>query len=287
MIAPSLLVGLALGRIGCFLNGCCYGGQCDLPWAVTFPGNPGSATNPPSPPYLKQASTGKFILHGIHFDPDPAAPAVIRSIDGGSDVLQSGLQPGDELAAVTIDLPDGKKPLEYFVEDSSPMRRPVLTVAAAEEALARIESPGTKVLFRVVDSTGQTANRTWNLVRPALVPDRSLPVHPTQLYSAIGACLLALFLLAWYPLRRHDGEVAALTISIYPIMRIFEESIRTDEPLIGRTGMTVSQNVSVLLLAAAVTLWIFILRSPRLKYTGAKGIAAQHSRSPSTAQSGS
>lgn len=30
-IAPGLLVGLALGRLGCFLNGCCYGGPCDLP----------------------------------------------------------------------------------------------------------------------------------------------------------------------------------------------------------------------------------------------------------------
>ena len=32
-----LLLGMAIGRIGCFLNGCCYGGACELPWAVTFP----------------------------------------------------------------------------------------------------------------------------------------------------------------------------------------------------------------------------------------------------------
>ena len=32
LIAPSLLLGLALGRVGCLLNGCCYGGRCDLPW---------------------------------------------------------------------------------------------------------------------------------------------------------------------------------------------------------------------------------------------------------------
>ncbi|HEV8001219.1 MAG TPA: prolipoprotein diacylglyceryl transferase family protein, partial [Planctomycetaceae bacterium] len=25
------------GRIGCFLNGCCYGDRCSLPWGVTFP----------------------------------------------------------------------------------------------------------------------------------------------------------------------------------------------------------------------------------------------------------
>jgi phosphatidylglycerol:prolipoprotein diacylglycerol transferase len=37
VIAPALMIGLAFGRIGCFLNGCCYGAQCDVPWAVTFP----------------------------------------------------------------------------------------------------------------------------------------------------------------------------------------------------------------------------------------------------------
>jgi phosphatidylglycerol---prolipoprotein diacylglyceryl transferase len=36
-VAPALMLGTALGRIGCFLNGCCYGDRCDLPWAVRFP----------------------------------------------------------------------------------------------------------------------------------------------------------------------------------------------------------------------------------------------------------
>jgi phosphatidylglycerol:prolipoprotein diacylglycerol transferase len=37
IVAPALLAGLAVGRIGCFLNGCCYGRVCDLPWAVPHP----------------------------------------------------------------------------------------------------------------------------------------------------------------------------------------------------------------------------------------------------------
>jgi phosphatidylglycerol:prolipoprotein diacylglycerol transferase len=36
-IVPSLFIGLAFGRLGCFLNGCCYGDRSTLPWAVTFP----------------------------------------------------------------------------------------------------------------------------------------------------------------------------------------------------------------------------------------------------------
>ena len=36
-LAIGLLVALMFGRIGCFLNGCCYGQPTDLPWAVRFP----------------------------------------------------------------------------------------------------------------------------------------------------------------------------------------------------------------------------------------------------------
>jgi len=37
LAAPGIAVGYAVARIGCFLNGCCYGHECTLPWAVTFP----------------------------------------------------------------------------------------------------------------------------------------------------------------------------------------------------------------------------------------------------------
>lgn len=34
--APSLAIGQAIGRWGCFFAGCCYGKRSDLPWAITF-----------------------------------------------------------------------------------------------------------------------------------------------------------------------------------------------------------------------------------------------------------
>ena len=37
LIAPSMALGLAIGRIGCLMNGCCFGAVCDYPWAITFP----------------------------------------------------------------------------------------------------------------------------------------------------------------------------------------------------------------------------------------------------------
>ncbi len=48
--APGMLLGLAIGRVGCFLNGCCYGGPCDLPWSVTFPAGTEVAARYPATP---------------------------------------------------------------------------------------------------------------------------------------------------------------------------------------------------------------------------------------------
>ncbi len=37
-LSPGLVFGHAIGRFGCFLAGCCFGRQCDLPWAITVHG---------------------------------------------------------------------------------------------------------------------------------------------------------------------------------------------------------------------------------------------------------
>src|SRR5438046_9467699 len=36
-LAPAGILALAIGRLGCFLAGCCYGRPSELPWAVVFP----------------------------------------------------------------------------------------------------------------------------------------------------------------------------------------------------------------------------------------------------------
>ena len=37
IIAPIIPISYAIGRIGCFLGGCCHGGPSKLPWAMSFP----------------------------------------------------------------------------------------------------------------------------------------------------------------------------------------------------------------------------------------------------------
>ncbi|HZE19232.1 MAG TPA: prolipoprotein diacylglyceryl transferase family protein, partial [Candidatus Angelobacter sp.] len=77
--APSMALGIGIGRIGCFLNGCCFGLPSHLPWAIKFP--PGSYSNfvfpneplHPSQLYLAAAGIGLFLLLLVldrkpHFD---------------------------------------------------------------------------------------------------------------------------------------------------------------------------------------------------------------------------
>ncbi len=37
LLIPSVALGHAIGRVGCFAAGCCYGAASDAPWAVRFP----------------------------------------------------------------------------------------------------------------------------------------------------------------------------------------------------------------------------------------------------------
>jgi phosphatidylglycerol:prolipoprotein diacylglycerol transferase len=37
IMAPSIALGYVFGRIGCLMNGCCYGRACSMPWAIRFP----------------------------------------------------------------------------------------------------------------------------------------------------------------------------------------------------------------------------------------------------------
>jgi phosphatidylglycerol:prolipoprotein diacylglycerol transferase len=36
VLAPGIILSQAIGRVGCTLNGCCYGNPTDLPWAIVY-----------------------------------------------------------------------------------------------------------------------------------------------------------------------------------------------------------------------------------------------------------
>jgi phosphatidylglycerol:prolipoprotein diacylglycerol transferase len=150
-LAPSIALGTFFGRLGCFLNGCCYGDPCQLPFGVSFPAE--------SPPWVHQVKLGMI--------PESAA--------------------------------------------------------------------------------------------------YSLPVHPTQIYSAIDALVLLFLLTAYYPLRRRDGAVIGLLMVTYPVTRFLVEFLRNDEAAVFG-GLTISQNISVVLLLSALVYWVWLSRLPQERY---------------------
>ena len=45
--APAISLGQAIGRLGCFAAGCCWGTRCDAPWGVVFPAAAHAVTGVP------------------------------------------------------------------------------------------------------------------------------------------------------------------------------------------------------------------------------------------------
>lgn len=78
-LAPALALGHAVGRVGCFLGGCCWGRPAEVPWGVRFPVGsavfrqefargrlPGSAlVTPPLHPTQLYEAAGELALLGL------------------------------------------------------------------------------------------------------------------------------------------------------------------------------------------------------------------------------
>jgi phosphatidylglycerol:prolipoprotein diacylglycerol transferase len=90
----------------------------------------------------------------------------------------------------------------------------------------------------------------------------SLPVHPTQLYEAIGSLAIALVLRVWaLPKKRFDGQVLLLFLASYAVLRFAIEYVRDDDRG-ALFGLSTSQLVGVGILGAVAFLW------PRLERAG-------------------
>lgn len=65
VLAPSVAIGYAFTRIGCFLNGCCYGHETHLPWAVSFYDPLIGGVTPPSHPAQLYSVLANLVIFGI------------------------------------------------------------------------------------------------------------------------------------------------------------------------------------------------------------------------------
>ena len=91
---------------------------------------------------------------------------------------------------------------------------PVVPIlAAATPALAFGHLIGRIGCFLVGDDYGQPTNLPWGVAFPEGLPPTTVPVHPTQLYEAIGLAVLGWLLLQW----RRSGVPDAIVLGRYLI----------------------------------------------------------------------
>lgn len=240
VIAPGMAIGLAFGRIGCLMNGCCYGGICEgWPLAITFPQHASVELGHYSPPYAHQLTIGE--LHGFRMGVDKEGRVTVLSVEPGGKAETAGLQTGMQITRL-----NGKE-------------------VTSLESAQRILLAGSPTISINAD------NISWTI---GALPARSHPIHPTQIYSSINATLLCLVLWFAYPFRRRHGDVLLLLLVLYSIARFLLEAIRTDEAGQLGTALTISQLVSLGVLAVCIGVWFTRLRQPRIDVTAAPAAPA-------------
>lgn len=298
VIAPLLAVGLAIGRIGCYLNGCCWG-QVTVEETCPVPLGPAHF------PLLTAHARDQLVLdRGLQtstgFTLKPAARTGLA--DPRSEVLAveplsaaeaAGLKPGDKIVGVN------GRPNQIVLQIAGPDEKVVEVVAALREKGVTVDAGNPerspRAFFDSLESyqreraglmkegspavTLTATDSLWELARdwprgradlelvvlrngqetplPAFAP-RTVGLYPTQLYETVSMVLLMFLLLAYYPFRRHDGQLMTLCMAIYALHRFINESLRV-EPAVG-LGLTLSQWGSVVILAAAVGIEIYLWR---------------------------
>jgi prolipoprotein diacylglyceryltransferase len=316
-LAPIICLGLAIGRIGCFLNGCCWGQiACEetrpVPLgAVHFPLLPAHdqrqlVSQAPNVAYAYVQTSAGFVIAGRNRFAADDPRSVVIGVEPGSAAEKAGLRPGDKIVKMN-GRPNGvvgavrgssdkvKAALDEFRKQGLRVEE---TDAADEdrEWAARVYFDDYDKFAQAVDRVhlgafdiGLTASHDylWEQVRnwprggeelslgvlrdgqvidlPQFVP-RTLGLYPTQLYETISMVLLILLLLAYYPFRRHDGQLLILCMLGYAIHRFINESIRIEPSY--ALGLTLSQWGSVVIAAVALGLEVYLWRVMPSRWAG-------------------
>ncbi|MCC9600607.1 prolipoprotein diacylglyceryl transferase [Stieleria sp. JC731] len=92
-IIPCLFIGLFFGRMGCLMNGCCYGGRCEPDWAsIRFP--------PLNKVYQEQLRSGELL--GMQIDPQTGR---IGEVVTGGIADDLGIESGQKFEYGQFDYP--------------------------------------------------------------------------------------------------------------------------------------------------------------------------------------
>ncbi len=295
VVAPLIALGVAIGRLGCWLNGCCWGQvACTATSMVPL----GAAHFPLLPAYARaelvaerglQSPTGFTITpvsrREIYADPR----SVVQAVEEGSAAAQAGIQPGDRIVqvnghpnAIVVDSLGGsevRQQLQGLLADAGavpvrlPSGREVIGFEKLEDYLAfqrRVAQAGL-LPYVYVDDLFNEMVRDWPrghnrlqltvlrgeevLELPPFVP-RTVGLYNTQLYETVSMLLLIPVLLLYYPYRRHDGQLLVILMVAYAVHRFINESLRIEPSY--TFGLTLSQWGSGLIVVAAVAIETYL-----------------------------
>jgi prolipoprotein diacylglyceryltransferase len=240
IIAPAFAVGIGLGRVGCFLNGCCFGhvacAECSAVYAVHFPLS--------APPRVGLVESGYQTAAGFTLADEGLLAAggegvKVGVVAPGSPAYLAGLRDGDVIVAV-----NGQP-----VKDAQDL--------AVRLALGNSQKNWPRGRAELVVGYRKAGSRPGAETFEASFRPRSLGLYPTQLYEVVSMFLLFLVLTAYYPLRHRPGQVMALLMVGYAVHRYLNELLRDDPRPTGFESYT-----SVVLFVAGAVLWLVLQFTP-------------------------
>jgi prolipoprotein diacylglyceryltransferase len=296
VLAPGIALGLSIGRIGCLLNGCCYGQvACPDCLSVHFP------LSAPARYTLVQA--GLQTAAGFSTENRPSDPrSLVTHVEPGSRAEQSGLRPGDVIVEVG-GIPNQQKYMELWGSEEAlerlsarlglPQRKYVVDAekqvygekyefsdqTELDQALQAARQAQLKNVD-VYDGLWEHLVNAWPRGETTLAlavqhadgrrehlppfSPKTVGLHPTQLYETVSTFLIFLLLLAYAPFQKRKGELLVILMLCYAVHRFINESLRNDTakftPFGPSAALTLSQWGSIVLFIGGLALLFWLVR---------------------------
>ncbi len=218
ILMPSVALGIALGRIGCLFNGCCFG-------QIVEPSQPAFAIHFPLPAPARYDLVRTGLQTGMGFtfaEVQNNSGAVVGKVEPNSEAQKAGIKSGD-----------------------------IITEAEGLPILSPFE------LSMILNSDWPRGKKSISLKiqgkQDLVFEPHGLGLHPAQLYETTSMLLLLFLLLSFEPFQTRVGQLTCLMMMAYAVHRFLNELLRSDP-----RPVSLESNVSVFLFLAGLLLLIYL-----------------------------